>query len=113
MAFKKSGPRIGFAGFFIVITIGLVLMLLNVGFSLGITLRIPATQSNIILAGCLGEKNKAVDSLPSYVKNRLGSNRDFMNHTMTNTIWNIEGCEIGVIGQQSGAPLFAIHIGIK
>jgi len=36
MAFKNKGPRIGFAGFFIVITIGLVLMLLNVGFSLGI-----------------------------------------------------------------------------
>jgi len=113
MAFKNRGPRIGFAGFFIVITIGLVLMLLNVGFSLGITLRIPATQSNITLAGCLGEKNKAVDSLPSYVKNRLGSNQDFMNHSMTTTIWNIEGCEVAIIGRQLTAPPFNFHISVK
>jgi hypothetical protein len=113
MSIRKHGPRIGFAGFFVVITLGLVLMLLNVGFSLGITIRIPTTHSNLTLAGCLGEKNKAVDSLPSYVKNRLGSNNDFMNHSMTTTIWNIEGCEIGVIGEQPGAPVFTIHISVK
>lgn len=113
MAFKKSGPHIGFAGFFVVITLGLILMLINVGFSLGLSFRIPFTQSNLTLAGCLGEKNKAVDSLPLYIKYRLGNNQDFMNHSMTTTIWKIEGCEIGVIGEQSSAPLLGIHIGVK
>ncbi len=39
----KKGPHIGFAGFFIVVTVGLVLMLMNIGLSLGISLRIPLT----------------------------------------------------------------------
>jgi len=106
-------PHIGFAGFFVVITIGLVLMLMNVGLSLGLSLRIPFTQANLTLAGCLGEKNKAVNSLPLYVQGRLGANKDFLNHSMTTTIWNIEGCEMGIIGEQPGAPLLGIHIGVK
>lgn len=113
MATKIRGPHIGFGGFFVVITLGLVLMLFNIGFSLGLSFRIPFTQSNLTLAGCLGEKNKAVDSLPSYAKYRLGGNQDFMNHSMTTTIWKIEGCEMGIIGEQPGAPLLGIHIGVK
>jgi hypothetical protein len=74
MAFKKSGPRIGFAGFFIVITIGLVPMLLNVGCSIELTLKIPFTNINLTGAGCLGQKVKAVQALPSYVRGKLEDN---------------------------------------
>lgn len=109
-----SKPHLGFAGFFVVITLGLLLMLINVGLSLGISVRIPTTNANISVAGCLGEKNKAVNSLPSYLQGRLGGNQDFMNHSMTTTIWNIEGCEMGVIGDQPGSPsLIGIHLGVK
>lgn len=110
---KGNHPRIGFASFFVVITLGLILLLINVGLSLGITLRIPYTRSNISIMGCLGEKNKAVSSLPPYVQGRLGGNKDFMNHSMTTTIWNIEGCEMGIIGEQPGSPIFGIHINAK
>ncbi len=112
---KSDGPKphIGFAGFFVVITLGFVLMLLNVGISLGLTMRIPTTNANLTAAGCLGEKNKALASLPSYVRNRLGSNQDFINHSMTMTVGPIEGCEMAVIGYQNGAPSFSIHIAAK
>ena len=106
-------PHIGFAGFFVVVTIGLILMLLNIGFSLGLTFKIPTTNSNLSLVGCLGEKNKAINSLPFYVRNRLASNQDFINHSMTTTIWKIEGCEMGIIGVQPGAPAFGIIINSK
>jgi hypothetical protein len=113
MAFKNKGPRIGFAGFFIVITIGLVLMLLNVGFSLGITLKIPFTNINLTGAGCLGQKAKAVQALPSYVQGKLGDNHDFINHSMTWVIGPIEGCEVVIIGRQLTAPPFNFHISVK
>ncbi len=89
---KGRGPHIGFTGFFVVITIGLILMFMNIGLSLGITFRIPTTNANFTLAGCLGEKNKALASLPTYLTGKLGDNHDFINHSMTNTIGPIEGC---------------------
>ena len=108
-----KGPHIGFAGFFIVITIGLILMLINVGLSLGITLRIPFTQANLTVAGCLGEKGKAISSLPTYVQGKLGDNHDFINHSMTMTVGPIEGCEIGIFGKQTSTPSFNFHFKIK
>lgn len=110
---KMKGPHIGFAGFFVVITIGLVLMLLNVGISLGISFRIPLTQSNLTVVGCLGEKGRAIASLPTYVNEKLGDNHDFINHSMTMTVGPIEGCEIGILGKQNGTPTFGIHFRIK
>lgn len=110
---KVRGPHVGFAGFFIVLTIGLILMLINVGFSLGITFRIPKTDSNLTLIGCLGEKNKAINSLPFYVSGHLAGNKDFLNHSMTTTVWRIEGCEMGIIGKQEGSPVLGIHFAIK
>lgn len=107
---KVKGAHIGFAGFFVVITIGLILMLVNIGLSLGLTLRIPTTNANLTIVGCLGEKNKALSSLPSYLKGRLGNNQDFINHSMTMTVGPIEGCEMGIIGDQPGSPTIGIHI---
>lgn len=109
----NSNIHFGFAGFFVVITLGFVLLLMNVGLSLGLTFRIPTTKANLTLMGCLGEKNKAIASLPSYAATRIASNNDFINHTMTTTVWNIEGCEMGIIGIQESAPGFSIHINAK
>jgi hypothetical protein len=110
---KMKGPHIGFAGFFIVLTVGLVLMLLNIGISLGISFKIPLTQSNLTIVGCLGEKGKAINSLPNYVSGKLGDNHDFINHSMTMTVGPIEGCEIGILGKQTNAPTFNFHFKIK
>jgi hypothetical protein len=110
---KVKGPHIGFAGFFVVITLGFFLMLLNVGMSLGISFKIPLTQSNLTVFGCLGEKGRAIASLPTYVSGKLGDNHDFINHSMTMTVGPIEGCEIGILGKQVGTPNFGIHFRIK
>ena len=110
---KCGGLHIGFAGFFIVLTVGLILMLFNVGVSIGITLRVPWTNVNLTAAGCLGEKGKAITSLPAYVNGKLGDNHDFLNHSMTTTIGSIEGCEIGILGRQIGAPTFNFHFRLK
>jgi len=110
---RMKGPHIGFAGFFVVITLGFFLMLVNVGLSLGITLRIPLTQSNLTVAGCLGEKGRAISSLPTYLQGKLGDNHDFINHSMTMTVGPIEGCEIGIFGRQAGTPAFGLHFRIK
>jgi hypothetical protein len=110
---KIKGTHIGFAGFFVVITLGFFLMLINVGVGLGITLRIPLTQANLTVAGCLGEKGKAISALPTYAQGKLGDNHDFINHSMTMTVGPIEGCEIGIFGRQAGAPTFNFHFKIK
>jgi hypothetical protein len=93
--------------------VGLILTLLNVGFSLGFSIRIPFTNANLTGIGCIGEKNKAVNSIPNYVKDKLGNNQDIINHSMTTTIWKIEGCEMGIIGNQPGSPIIGFHLGIK
>lgn len=113
MAKTNNNIHIGFAGFFVVITVGLLLTLMNVGLSLGLSVRIPFTAANLTLVGCLGEKGKAVASLPSYAQGKLGNNQDFMNHSMTTTVWKIEGCEMAIIGHQPGAPALGIHIKAK
>ncbi len=105
--------RTGFVGFFVVISIGLILMLINVGLTLGITFRIPTTESNLTLLGCLGEKNKVIASLPSYTREKLGGNQNFLNHSWTMTIGPIEGCKLFVIGKQVGSPSLSLIISVK
>lgn len=111
---KSNHVHVGFGGFFVVITIGLVLMLLNVGFGIGLTFRVPFTDMNFTGAGCIGQKAKAIQALPYYTpEEKLGDNHDFMNHTMTWTVGPIEGCEVVLIGRQLLAPSFNFHLAIK
>lgn len=110
-AFKP--PRAGFVGFFVVITIGLILMLINIGLTLGITFRIPTTESNLTLLGCLGEKNKTISSLPSYAREKLGGNQNFLNHSWTMTIGPIEGCKLFILGKQENSPALGLIINVK
>lgn len=110
---KFHQPRAGLSGLFVVLTLGLVLMLLNIGFSLGLTFKFPFTDINFTGAGCIGQKAKAIEALPVYTQNKLGDNHDFINHSMTWTVGPIEGCELFIIGRQLSAPSFDFHIGIK
>jgi hypothetical protein len=87
-----------------------VLTLFNAAVGIGVSVRVPLTESNLTIAGTVGKKEKAPDALPSYVHGRLGGNQNFINQTSTLTIWVAEGTAIIVVGRQEGAPLIDLHL---
>jgi len=96
-----------------VLTVGILLSLFNTGVGVGVSVRIPFTQSNLTIAGSLGAKHKAVSSLPAYTDGRLGGNQNFFNNSTTMTIGPAEGAALIVIGRQDGAPAIDLHIVLK
>jgi hypothetical protein len=94
----------------VVLTIGLLLSLFNGAIGIGASIRIPFTDSNLTVAGSVGQKQKAVDSLPGYVEGRLGGNQNFINQTTTLTIGPAEGTTVIVLGRQPGAPTVDLHL---
>jgi hypothetical protein len=103
----------GCASFFVVLTAGLLLSLFNTDVGIGVTARIPFTQSNVTIAGSVGKKEKAALALPPYVRERLGGNGNFINQSNTLTIWVAEGTAIIVVGHQAGAPLVDLHLELR
>lgn len=87
-----------------------MLTLFNAAVGIGVSVRVPLTESNVTIAGTVGKKEKAPDALPSYVHGRLGGNQNFINQTSTLTIWVAEGTAIIVLGRQEGAPLIDLHL---
>jgi hypothetical protein len=100
----------GCASVIVVLTLGLLLSLFSADIGIGASVRIPFTDANLTIAGSVGKKEKAVDALPSYVRGRLASNKDFINQSSTLTIWVAEGTAIIVLGHQEGAPWLDLHI---
>ena len=90
--------------------VGIILALFNVGVSAGISVRIPLTDSNITLAGSVGQKDKALKALPDYDEGRVGGNQNLFNNSTTMTIGPAEGIGILIIGRQDGAPAFDLHL---
>lgn len=90
--------------------VGVLLALFNLDVSIGVSVRIPLTSSNLTVAGVIGAKNRTNATLPSYIEGRLGGNQDFFNNSTTMTIGPAEGAGIVVIGQQPGAPPFDLHL---
>ena len=109
----RVGCGCGCSSTLAVLTVGLGLALLNAGASIGISARIPFTDSNITLMGCVGEKNKAIEALPEYAKTKIGDNHNFINATQSTTIGPIEGCGVLVVGKQEGAPELDLHLVVK
>ena len=93
-----------------VLTVGLLLSLFNGAIGIGVSIRVPFTDSNLTVAGSVGQKQKAVDSLPGYAEGRLGSNQNFINQTTTLTIGPAEGTTLIVVGRQPGAPIVDLHL---
>ena len=108
--YRNRGCGCGFGGFFVVLTVGILLSLFNAGVGIGVSVRIPFTQSNVTLAGSIGAKNKAVAALPSYTDGRLGGNQNFFNNSTTMTIGPAEGAAMIIIGKQDGAPAIDLHL---
>ena len=93
-----------------VVTVGLLLSLFATAIGIGVSIRVPFTDSNLTVAGSVGQKQKAVESLPGYAEGRLGGNQNFINHTTTLTIGPAEGTALIVLGKQPGAPIIDLHL---
>ena len=96
-----------------VLTVGLLLSLFNAAVGLGVSIRVPLSDSNLTVAGSVGQKQKAVASLPGYTEGRLGGNQNFINHTTTLTIGPAEGTALIVLGKQPGAPVVDLHLAAR
>jgi hypothetical protein len=94
----------------VVLTIGLLLSLFSTAIGIGASIRVPFTDSNLTVAGSVGQKQKAVESLPGYAQRRLGGNQNFINHTSTLTIGPAEGTALIVLGKQPSAPIVDLHL---
>ena len=106
----RGGCGAGCASVLVVLTVGLLLSLFNAAVGLGVSIRVPLSDSNLTVAGSVGQKQKAVASLPGYTEGRLGGNQNFINHTTTLTIGPAEGTALIVLGKQPGAPVVDLHL---
>ena len=111
--YRNRGCGFGCSGFFFVLIVGIILALFNVAVSLGVSVRVPFTESNITIAGSVGQKDKAVAALPDYDQGRVGGNQNFFNNSTTMTIGPAEGIGLIVIGTQDGAPPVDLHLVLK
>ena len=93
--------------------LGGLLSLFTTAFGLGVSVGIPLTQSNVTVAGSIGAKNKVVDALPSYSRDKLAGNQNFVNNSTTLTIGPAEGAGLLVIGKQEGAPALDLYIVLR
>lgn len=108
--YRDRGCGCGCGGFFFVLIVGVLFSLFNVVAGVGVSVRVPLTESNITVAGSVGAKDKAVGALPDYVQGRLGKNQNFFNNSTTMTIGPAEGTALVVIGNQGGAPPIDLHL---
>jgi hypothetical protein len=111
--YRSRGCGFGCGGFFLVLTVGILLSLFGTGVSIGVSVRIPFTSSNLTIAGSIGSKDKAVSALPSYTEGRLGGNQNFFNNSTTMTIGPAEGAALVIIGKQDGAPPVDLHLVVQ
>lgn len=100
----------GCASVLVVLTIGLLLSLFSAAIGIGVSVRVPFTNSNLTVAGTVGQKQKALEVLPGYTGGRLGGNQNFINSTTTLTIGPAEGTALLVLGSQPGAPIIDLHL---
>jgi hypothetical protein len=111
--YRNRGCGAGCASFFLVLTAGIVLSLLNAGIGIGVSVRIPFTESNVTVAGSIGAKDRTAGNLPGYTEGRLGGNQNFFNNSTTMTIGPAEGAAIIVVGRQPSAPPVDLHLVVR
>jgi hypothetical protein len=111
--YRNRGCGFGCASFFFVLTVGVVLSLFNIALSIGLSVRVPLTESNFTVAGSIGEKGKAVAVLPDYAEGRVGGNQNLFNNSITTTIWRAEGITLVILGKQDGAPAIDLHLELR
>lgn len=103
----------GCGGFLLVLVLGGILSIFPVAFGIGVSVGVPFMESNITAAGAIGAKDRVVDALPSYARERLGGNQNFINNSTTLTVGPAEGAALFVIGRQEGAPAVDLFIALR
>lgn len=103
----------GCGTFIFVFLVGGLLSLFGSVFGLGLSIGIPLTQSNVTVAGSIGTKAKITEGLPTYVRDRLAGNQNFINQSGTLTVGPAEGAVIFVIGAQEGAPAIDLYVVLR
>ena len=96
-----------------VFLVGGVLSVFGSVFGLGLSIGLPLTQSNVTVAGSIGTKAKITEGLPTYVRERLAGNQNFINQSTTLTVGPAEGAGIFVIGAQEGAPALDLYVVLR
>jgi hypothetical protein len=94
----------------VVLVVGIALALFGSNVGIGLSVRVPFTESNLTWAGSVGSKDLATDTLPDYVEQKVGDNSNFINKSITLTIWPAEGTSVIVLGKQEGAPIIGVHL---
>ncbi len=103
----------GCGGFLLVIVFGGILSIFPVAFAIGVSIGVPFMQSNITAAGAIGAKDRVIDTLPAYTRDRVGGNQNFINNSTTLTVGPAEGIGLLVVGHQEGAPAVDLYIAVR
>jgi len=103
----------GCGAFIFVFLLGGLLSLFGSVFGLGLSIGIPLTQNNVTVAGSIGTKAKISEGLPSYARERLAGNQNFINQSVTLTVGPAEGAGIFVVGGQDGAPAIDLYLVLR
>jgi hypothetical protein len=93
----------------LVVVVGIILAIFSTNLGIGVSVRVPFTESNLSVAGSVGSKQLAIDTLPNYVEQKVADNDNFINQSITLTIWPAEGVSLIVLGKQEGAPVVDVH----
>ena len=94
----------------VVLVVGIALALFSSNVGIGVSARVPFTQSNLTLAGSVGSKDLVINTLPDYVEQKVGDNSNLINKSITLTIGPAEGTSIIVLGKQEEAPIVGVHL---
>jgi hypothetical protein len=111
--YRRRNVGCGCGGFFFVLIVGTVLALVNLAVSIGVSVQIPFTRSNVTVAGSIGDKDKAAAVLPEYTRGRVAGTQNLFNNTTTMTIWRAEGIALVIVGRQDDAPLVDLHVAAR
>ena len=103
----------GCGGFLAVIVLGGILSIFPAAFGLGVSVGVPFMESNVTVAGAIGAKDRVVEALPAYTRDRLGGNQNFINNSTTLTVGPAEGAALFVIVRQEGAPAIDLYIALR
>jgi hypothetical protein len=107
---RRRGGGCGCALPSLVLVVGIILAIFSTNLGIGVSVRVPFTESNLSVAGSVGSKELAIDTLPNYVEQIVADNNNFLNQSITLTIWPAEGVSLIVLGKQEGAPVVDVHL---
>ena len=71
----------------VVMVVGIILAIFATNLGIGVSVRVPFTESNLSVAGSVGSKEMAIETLPNYVEQKVADNNNFLNQSITLTIW--------------------------